>query len=345
MFEKIFPVFLPISLLLLAGCAAEMAAEAPSDSWPQTADPRLDALWRERARDPQIDFPIGPGDVLEIAVPGLPELEERTVRVGGDGEIELPLLGVVSVAGRSEQGVSEALRRRLEASVMYDPAVSVFVREYRSRIVGVIGAVERPGFHPLASTSDTIFDALALAGGMNENAAARLYFLPAMGPGGRSQPPDVVPASLTDVRSANPILIELSALAAGGSPTHLGLPIRPGDLVYVPERGDVLVTGWVRNPGSHPISPGLTVLGAVTAAGGPRFAAKREAVDLIRSDGDGSKLSRRFDLGKLERGEERDPAVQAGDVIDVSASPPKAVLSGIYEFARSIFHFGFGRTL
>jgi protein involved in polysaccharide export with SLBB domain len=248
---------------------------------------------------------------------------------------------VVGVAGRTEQEVTELLRRRLEASVMHDPSVSVFVREYKSRIVGVIGAVATPGFHALSSRDDTVLDALTLGGGLSDKAALHLFFMPAA----QDAAPVVAAAAvLADPQRGDPIVIELSSLTEGGNPVYLGLPVRPGDVILVPERGEVLVTGWVHEPGSHPISPRLTVLGAIVAAGGPRFAADKEEIELIRSDRDGRKLSQVFDLERLERGEQRDVPVLAGDVIDVSASPPKAVLSGFYEFARSIINVGIGRT-
>ena len=139
-------------------------------------------------------------------------------------------------------------------------------------------------------------------------------------------------------------MIELSSLSEGGNPVHLGLPVRPGDVILVPERGAVLVKGWVQKPGSHPISPRLTVLGAIVAAGGPRFAADRDDISLIRTDGDGRKQAQVFALERLERGEQRDVPVLAGDVIDVGASAPKAVAYTVYEFARSIVNIGFGRS-
>jgi polysaccharide export outer membrane protein len=335
--------------LLWAACASTPTSPGPLPGSPTpSSDPRLSALWQERGLETaRVDYPIGAGDVLEIRVPDLPELEERTVRVGGDGNIELPLIGVVAVTGRTEQAVTEALRRRLAASVMYDPSVSVFVREYRSRIVGVIGAVATPGFHALASMDNTILDALTLAGGINDKAAPRLFFLPARPQGAGAEP--VVPAlaaadALENLGRGDPIVIELSPRTGTGSAVNLSLPVRPGDLIFVPERGEVLVKGWVQQPGSHPISPGLTVLGAVAASGGPRFAAKREQVLLIRSDREGRKLSQSFDLDQLERGEQLDVGLLAGDVIDVPASAPKAVVSTLYDFTQGIFSVGFGRS-
>lgn len=331
--------------LPLAGCTTQNSAPAELPLPGATnADPRLAALWQERAGETaKIDFPVGPGDVLEITVPDLPELEEHSARVAGNGNIELPLVGVVPVAGRTEQEVTQLLRQRLAASVMHDPSVSVFVREYKSRIVGVIGAVAKPGFHALSSQDDTILDALTLGGGLNDKAALHLFFLPAAG-GDASAAPVVAAAALADPQRGDPIVIELSSLSEGGSPVYLGLPVRPGDVILVPERGEVLVRGWVREPGSHPISPRLTVLGAIVAAGGPRFAADRNEIELIRTDGDGKKLAQVFALERLERGEDRDIPVQAGDVINVSASPPKAVAYAVYEFARSIVNIGIGRS-
>ena len=62
---------------------------------------------------------------------------------------------------------------------MYNPPVNLFVREYRSRQVAVVGAVERPGLYNLASEADTILDMIAQAGGMKEGAAPRIQFIPA----------------------------------------------------------------------------------------------------------------------------------------------------------------------
>ena len=335
--------------LLLTGCTSTPTSfESLPGSPTPSSDPRLSALWRERGSETaRVDYPIGAGDVLEIRVADLPELEERTVRVGGDGNIELPLIGVVPVTGRTEQAVTQALRSRLEASVMYHPSVSVFVREYRSRIVGVIGAVASPGFHPLASMDNTIIDAVTLAGGITDKAAPRLFFLPAApqaGAAGATKPALVAATALAELEHGDPIVIELSPRTTTGSAANLSLPVRPGDLIFVPERGEVLVKGWVVAPGSRPISPGLTVLGAVAASGGVRFAAKRDDVLLIRSDREGRKVAQRFDLDQLERGEQLDVGLLAGDVIDVSASPPKAVVSAFYDFAQAIIHIGVGKT-
>lgn len=298
---------------------------------------RLQALWVQRTGTTVERLPIGPGDVIEISVPGLPELEERNVRVASDGSISVPLLGSIQAEGMTVRELTEDLRRRLEAGVMYDPSVNVFVSEYKSRLVGVIGAVENPGSYPIADESDTLLDLIAQAGGLNEYAAPRVYLIP----DDMGVSPDLArPELVASGPSRDPIRIDLGAVANAHSSVHL-LPVRPGDLIMVPERGEVLVQGWVKRPGAYAISPGLTVLGAVAAAGGTRFAARPGALRVMRQTEDGDKLSWRANLGKIETGVEDDFLLEAGDVIEVPSNPAKAAVTGVYSFLTTIFSVGF----
>ena len=66
--------------------------------------------------------------MIEIAVPGIDDLKERTVRVSGNGQIELPLIGVIEASGQTEAGLRDKLRGGL-SKYMYDPQVDVFVRD------------------------------------------------------------------------------------------------------------------------------------------------------------------------------------------------------------------------
>lgn len=76
---------------------------------------RLAQLWQRRTQDrPLTDYPMGPGDILEITVPAMEELRGRVVRISGEGTIALPLIGAVKAAGLTEEELREAIRRRLE---------------------------------------------------------------------------------------------------------------------------------------------------------------------------------------------------------------------------------------
>jgi len=293
------------------------------------------------------DYPIGPGDVLEVSVPAMDELKDRVVRVSGVGTLALPLIGVVPAAGLTEAEIQEAIRARLEA-YMHAPQFNLFVREYRSRQVAVIGAVAKPGLYHLASEADTVLDVVALAGGMTVDAAQRLLLIP--GELADSSTATTL-AAITPAHQgsgspsrammqADPLLIDIQDLTHGGQSIYLSLPARPGDVIIVPSSGQVLVQGWVEKPGSYKISPGLTVLGAVAAAGGPLFAADTSAVQVIRTGKRGDKAVYTADLELIKRGEKVDIPMYEGDVIDVPSSTPKLVPYGFYRFFTSLFRVG-----
>src|SRR3990170_2129787 len=165
--------------LLISGCAQvesdavprtesltdSHAAEAMSAALATTPDSdRLAALWQERRSDnPASDYPLGPGDVLGVSVPAIDELRDRDVRIAGDGTVILPFVGTLRAEGRTEKGIRQELTDRLE-KYMSAPEVYVFVKQYRSRQVAVVGAVGKPGLYNLASGDDTILDMLNQAG-------------------------------------------------------------------------------------------------------------------------------------------------------------------------------------
>ena len=319
----------------------------------QRDEARLAQLWAQRAGDSMTeDYPLGPGDVLEISVPGMVELERKAdtghiVRVSREGTISLPFIGIMQASGLTEKTLKEAIRSRLERDYMYNPQVNLFVREYRSRQVAVVGAVGKPGLYSLTSRTDTILDVLSLAGGRTEKAAAQIHFIPA---GNAGQQANSVPFSVSRTSSAlqaspvaergEPIIIDLQNLTKGGDQIYLALPVRPQDVIIVPDAGGVLVEGWVKQPGTYPITPGLTIIGAIAAAGGPRFAADNRIVKLIRTDREGHTQVLSPDLERIRRGEASDMPVQAGDVIEVPSSTGKLVSYGLYDFATRVLSIG-----
>jgi hypothetical protein len=134
---------------------------------------------------------------------------------------------------------------------------------------------------------------------MKNDAATRINFIPAepVESGQAKQLASLLPVKLGGggqapllLKKTEPIVIDLQTLAKGGSQMYLTLPVRPGDVIMVPGAGEVLIEGWVEKPGSYKVTPGLTVLGAVAAAGGSMFAADTGSVTVIRTDKDGKKM-------------------------------------------------------
>lgn len=340
------------SLGLLAGCApggAMRVGSSPAtnvtsgDSSPpipnasstarglSTADDAaLSKLWDRRTAvqsGSNRDYPIGPGDVLRISVPQVEEITDRKVRVSATGTIELPLVGFVPAGGFTEDGLAKDLGHRLE-QYMYNPQVSVFVDEYRNRQVAVVGAVNKPGLVVLDSPAETILDVLTEAGGVSAAAADELVLIPGDDARNGSSRPlsaitagdDAAEAALHTATSAQAVSINLHSTSLTGSGRYMNLPVRPGDVLVVPGGGQVMVVGWVQNPGHFAVGSGLTVLGAIGEAGGPMYAADAKDITLIRSDKDGTKKTIPVNLEKISHGEESDIAVKANDVLDVPYS-------------------------
>lgn len=321
---------------------------------------RLQALWAARSQAGSTDYPIGIGDLLTITVPGVDELKERTVRVGSQGNIDLPLIGSIHAAGIPESELRDKLSKALE-KYMYDPQVDLFVKEYKSRQVAVVGAVHAPGLITLSGAGESILDVLTQAGGVTADAADEVVILPQVsneglklqrvalsmsaqddeagrpvsvanngdphaGPPANvlTVPPPKNAPTLEDlqknVSNGPAVVIPLKATALTGSAHYMNMPVEPGDIVVVPGGGNVIVTGWVYRPGYFTVGSGLTALGAVGSAGGAMYAADPADATLMRSDGNGNKVAIPINLEKIAKGAEPDIPVRANDVIDVPYS-------------------------
>jgi polysaccharide export outer membrane protein len=267
------------------------------------------------------DYPIGPGDVLEISVAGLEEIKLISERVTGEGTISLPLVGVVKAAGMTDKFLREEIRRRLAENYVRDPQVSLLVKEFRSRQVAVIGAVNKPGLYNLSSSADTLLGAISQAGGMRPEAAERILFIPAEAadPDEAKQVAAALPAQLVRqdpapmiLKNADPIVISLDSVTRNGTEQYLHIPARPGDIIMVPGAGEVLVQGWDKTPGSNKITSGLTVLSAVVSARGAMYPPDTGAIEFILSDREGQKASFIAALDAIKSGRQPDLPVREG---------------------------------
>jgi polysaccharide export outer membrane protein len=312
---------------------------------------RLAQLWERRRRESLAsDYPIGPGDVLEISVPGMEEIKIITQRVTGEGTISLPFVGVINASGMTDKALREEIRRRLEENYMRNPQISLFVKEFRSRQVAVIGAVQKPGLYNLASSADTVLGMISQAGGVTPaGAAERILFIPAepVDSAKAKEVIDSLPAQLVSqdpspliLKNVDPIVISLDSINRSGHERYLNLPARPGDIIMVPGGGEVLVQGWVGRPGAYKMFSGLTILGVVAAAGGTVFPADNGSVELIRTNNQGQKTSFAANLDAIKAGEQPDLPLREGDVIDVSSTGPKLAAYGLYRFFTSFINVG-----
>jgi polysaccharide export outer membrane protein len=254
--------------------------------------------------DEGLDYLIGKQDLLEIRVFDLEELSQ-TVRVSGDGFISLPLLGRVRVAGLTKTQLEARIAELLEGKYLLDPQVTVFVKEYESKKVTISGAVAAPGRYEMIGPM-TLLDMLSLAGGLQEGHGREIVVF-------RSTPDG----------TTERLPVDLQRLVFDADPAT-NLRLEPGDVVYVTalERVRIFVGGAVNSPNMYeiPKTEPITVLKAITLAGGTTPRAAEKNVQIIRTDDSGQRTTLTVNYRKVKRGKAEDPTLQAEDVVFVQQS-------------------------
>jgi polysaccharide export outer membrane protein len=245
---------------------------------------------------------IGPGDVLEVSVLGVEELSRR-VRVLGDGTITLPLLGNFRIGGISVRESEDLIAEMLLAKkLVNDPQVSIFVVESVSGAVSVQGAVQSPDSYDLVGGS-TLLEIIGRAGGVTQDRGAKIL---------------VVRGSETQDQQT--LEIDASRLLDEGDVTQ-NVSLKPGDIVVVPpaRRLRVYVTGAVRSPGAvdYMSSEGITVLQAITAAGGPTERANLKKVTIKRRNTDGTEELLPVNAKRIQNGKDPDLPLERNDTVVV----------------------------
>jgi polysaccharide export outer membrane protein len=271
------------------------------------------------------DYEIGPGDVLKVVVLGQAEMT-GSFTVGPDGLVGFPILGKVKAAENTTLELERKLTILLADGILKRPQVTVTVAEYGSQKVFVTGEVLRPGQYPLKSDR-TLLALLGDVGGLGPNAghevivvrppagnssvsgpAVPLSLTDTPGPGSApasTTPAPETPATATGAEQTPPAsgIPGLPFLAPGSEVFHISLlelqsgnpgkniTLHAGDTVYFPKAAQVYVMGSVSRPGSYRYQEGMTVMQALTLAGGATE----------RGSGGRTKVIRIVDGKKVER--------------------------------------------
>jgi polysaccharide export outer membrane protein len=165
-----------MAALLLQGCVASSSPTASTvaiNQAPAGAQSALQPAAFSSATNGS--YRIGPLDVLDITVFQVPELT-KSVQVGDNGIINLPLIGEVNVGGKTPNEVERDLTSKLGAKYLQNPQVSVYVKEYNSQSVTVSGAVNKPGVYPIKGKT-SLMQAIAMAGDLNPNSDSSILVL------------------------------------------------------------------------------------------------------------------------------------------------------------------------
>jgi len=252
-----------------------------------------------------IEFRVGPKDVLQIDVYGVDSLRNLEVTISEVGKMTLPLLGEVDVNGLTKSEVEQKLVRLLSESVLRNPQVTVLIKQYQSKVVYLIGAVQKPGVYPLLSRQ-TLLETIVAAGGPANNAGLEIIVVRKQN-GGEG----------TSLRlSLEDLMFKADA--------RLDIPLQPNDIINIPADREVViyVLGAVKNPGALTVklSSVPSLLKAITKAGGFSDRANQGDVRIRRTNPQGVEKEVRVNVRDIIRGKKKDVPLEPEDVIIIGES-------------------------
>jgi polysaccharide biosynthesis/export protein len=263
-----------------------------------------------------LDYRMGPGDLIEIKVFGVEKFNQSS-RVSASGAITVPYLGKVQAAGLTGAELERKLAEQItENKLILDPQVLVFVKEYQSQPVFIMGAVKTPGQY-MITRSTNLIDALAFAGGINQDRADDFLIVQRKDENSQIKKEKIVLKELLD--NAN---------------QSANIVIQGGDVIQVPEKvmQTFYIIGEVVRPGAYELPKDreyLSMAQAIGRAGGPLKTAKLNGGILVRYEADGSRKEMAMNLDEIMKGKKPDLPVKADDVIFIPGSNIKTLGYGL----------------
>ena len=243
------------------------------------------------------EYRVGTGDKIEINVFGHEDLS-KIVEVRADGSINYPLIGDLRVTGKTVAEIDGEITRILGRDYLVDPQVSVDVREYQSQWVTIIGEVRTPGKYVLKRNMRLI-DVLAEAGGASKEAGSQILIT--------RQSKEGAP---------KPIAVDRDLLLSQNNQDS-NILLQHGDIVAVGEKEVFYIRGEVTKPGAYLLENGMTVLKAISLAGGFTQFANHKQVDVLRAGDKGVQSKVTVNVKSIEDGKKEDQPIRPNDTIIV----------------------------
>lgn len=264
-------------------------------------------------------YHIGAGDVLEVRVFNRPQLSRESVRVDNRGMIHMPLIESEIRAGCRTEAQLAAEIAGLYLKYQRHPTVDVFIKEYSSRPVAVMGAVSKPGQFQLQRRV-RLLELVSLAGGPSERAGQRVLIAH-----GADQ------SSCADNNAAASDGFESFDLNSTLKGEDAANPyVRSGDIITVPEAQQVFVVGNVLRPMSIPIKEKITLSQAVAMAGGTMPDSRKNSIHVLRQlPGSATKSEIVVDLEAINKRQADDIQLEPNDIIDVPTSTGRRIFRGL----------------
>lgn len=302
---------------------------------------------------------IDRGDVLEVSmINDYQNLQPLVtpVRVGEDGQANIPLIGKIPLAGLNLEDAEQAIASTAVARGVYqDPHITVAIRHRRSNRVTVVGAVKTPGTYELQRGSSSLLAALVAAGGLGDDASPDVEIRQSVGTkNGTGPTPTPQPrvansgdGQLTsfETLSAHPLETVHINLISATQEKNVGYNLNDGDVVMVMKRPPRAfhVLGLVHTPGQYelPADQEMHVLDAIAKAGGVSNLVADELL-IIRRVPDGQEpLQIKTSLREAKHDGTANLRLAPGDVVSVEQTPA----TFFWDLLHGVVRFGVGGTV
>lgn len=264
---------------------------------------------------------LGPDDEIAIRSMDAPEISDKPVLIGTNGNITLPMVGKVKAGGLTVEQLEAELNARFKEFIQ-NPQISVTVTEIRSQPVSVFGAVTKPGVIQLRGPQ-TLYQVLSLAGGPSDNAGSILTITR------RRQSGEIpIPGATVDSTGQfSTAELNVQEIIGGKNPAA-NIEIKPYDIVSVSEGSTnmVYVVGDVQHPGAFTLGGqrNTSVLKAVSLAGGLGRTATPQKARIIREVPGNPKPSEiTVNIQQILSGRVADVELRSDDVLVVPTSSRK----------------------
>jgi len=264
-------------------------------------------------------YRIGPGDVLDIRIYNRPTLSRDGVRVEGNGKFRMPLIETeIQAACKTEGELAKDISTQY-ARFYKNLQVDVFIKEYHSNQVAIIGAVNDQSRFELQRRI-RLLELLTYAKGPSSRAGQTINVV-------HSTAPTLCKAANDDETAAF-TSYKLSDTLQGDPKANPYL--EPGDIVTIPEADQVYVVGNVFMPLTIPLKEPITLSRAIAMAGGIKQDTKKDKVRVVRQEpGTNVKKEIIVDLTAIEKRSAEDIQLLPNDIVDVPASTGRSILRGL----------------
>ena len=232
------------------------------------------------------EYPLSPGDEIEITVFQHPELYKKAV-ISESGKVNFALVGTIDLKGKTESQVVKTITSAYgDGGFVNNPEIFVVVN-YLSRTASVIGRVHAPGQY-MITTGETILDFISKAGGIKDDGSS-------------------VVSLYRDKGEA----ISIDLFRSTDGKINRNSAIQKGDVIRVTQAEVYFTSGEVNKPDSYLLSENMTIRQGISVSGGMTDKATEKGLRIIRKAPDGTLVNREANLDEI---------IQPTDIIFVKES-------------------------